>query len=252
MPTGEDESQDYVNAGGQTQLILVDNKRANAKSRYFSKAYMSAFGDLSFAKYGALLDALPWKQVKAFRGKVTRSSCWFTVAPCVCPYKYGRNVQPPWEAQPMPEWMIEIGNILSRAFERDTKLINSCNANRYDDDTQDLYWHKDNEDLFRRSDTQRDVFIISVSFGASRPFHIRANFDHDVVKVMLHDGCCMSMEGYFQDKYQHMLAAGSGICDNNASSGGSSSSSLPDPNKVRFNLTYRFVHRHLKSCPMRN
>ena len=151
----------------------------------------------------------------------------------------------------MPEWMIEIGNILSRAFDRDTNLINSCNANMYADNTQDLYWHKDNEELFRRSDTQRDVFIISVSFGASRPFHIRANFDHELVKVMLHDGCCMSMEGLFQDKYEHTLALGSGISNNHANgSEGSSSSTLPDPNKVRFNLTFRFIHRHLKSCPM--
>lgn len=248
MPPGNDV---YLNAGRQKQLIYVDDKGCNVFGRYYAKEYVSAFSDIGIDKYGSLLRDLPWEAVKANhgRGVVTRSSCWFTNEPCECKYKYGNKF---WKSNPTPAWIMDIGKALCDLLEVKHDAINSCNANKYTCDTEDLYWHSDGESLFRANDAfDRDVFIVSVSFGATRAFHVRKKFHHNSVKLWLHDGDVATMEKCFQDKYEHTVPKGSFIGDDYPiGQGPSSSSSSSGAQSLRYNLTFRLIKRHCKECPL--
>ena len=237
----DEDLKECLNYVEQDAFHIVNSE--DSVSRFFSSNYISQFGVFKFSEYQDRLALLPWKEVKDFKGKkVTRSSCWFTNEPCLCPYKYGRTF---WDSNPTPQWMKDMASSLCLAFELPDYSCNSCNANRYASDDEDLVWHADNEDMFRQTDFQRDVFIISISFGATRVFRVRRNFAPDSTKVLVRDGDCVSMEKRFQDKWQHSIAAG-GV---DTGQGASSSSS---PGSLRFNLTFRLVKRHCPKCPCRH
>ena len=229
-------------------MVYLDDKSNNAYGRYFSKEYVNAFSDIGIEKYGDKLRNLPWEPVKAQHGKghITRSSCWFANDPCSCQYKYGNK---PWDANPTPEWIIGIGKVLCDLLELSHDAINSCNANMYTCDNEDLYWHSDGEPLFRANDAfDRNVFIISISFGCTRGFHVRKKFDHKKVKLWLHDGDVATMEQAFQDKYDHCVPKRNIGTD--YPQGSPSSSSSSGLQSLRYNLTFRLIKRHSKKCPL--
>ena len=151
----------------------------------------------------------------------------------------------------MPQWVTDIGKVICQVTNDDVSEINSCNANWYVGEKEDLYWHQDDEDLFRTSDSFRDVRIFSISFGVTRDFGFRIKYSHDHQFVSLRDGDIMTMEGIFQDKYQHCLFPGSvsepvqePVLTNTPIN-----ESL-DFNE-RFNLTFRLIKRHNKGCACR-
>ena len=117
--------------------------------------------------------------------------------------------------------------------------FNSCNANAYTMPNHDLYFHYDNESLFREADSpsaKRSVLIGSVSFGEPRDFAIRRSYSGDApLHVTLCDGDILTMEGLFQDNFQHALLPRK-TKDNQASS----STTM----NARFNLTFRRIQRH--------
>ena len=164
------------------------------------------------------------------RKAVTRSSCWFVKDDCKCPYKYSKSKT--WQPHPFPKWMEEAANFLSDLLGCEIPF-NSCNANLYETYNQDLYWHSDDEELFRQSEFQRETCIASVSFGASRKFSVRKKYSSDDKSIELMDGDILSMEGLFQDKFDHIIRKGL--------VGGSR----------RVNLTFRVLRRHSKGCPQR-
>ena len=83
--------------------------------------------------------------------------------------------------------------------------FDSFNANLYGHSSQDLYWHSDDEDMLRLSELQRDTFKVSVSFGASRMFSVRKEYTSQEVPIELRDGDVLSMEGLFQDRFDHIV-----------------------------------------------
>jgi alkylated DNA repair dioxygenase AlkB len=221
-------------------MVINDSR---AKCRHVSGKAVAKFGIANWEKYNVQLAELPWKAVRSMGGKQTRKSCWFTSKPCVCEYKYGRTK---WTPIVMPEWMHEIGELVYKAVDLECNF-NSCNANFYEGPEEDLYWHADNESLFRKSECERSVNIVSVSFGSSRVFGIQPNYSHDIKKIILDDGDVMSMEDLFQDKFQHAILPG----EVEPFQAGSSSSTAGLPINQRFNLTFRCVQNHSKPCPCR-
>ena len=216
------------------QHLFLDDQEANCKSRFFASHQIG--NKFSMEKFGEAFKSLPFEKVYSFdRKTVTRSSCWFTKHPCSCSYKYGKTNKA-WSPHPFPKWMDEMASELCKLYGVDDGTLNSCNANLYENNKQDLYWHSDNEDLFRLTDFQRESFIVSVSFGASREFRIRKKFSTLEKPLELRDGDVLSMEGLFQDKYDHILKKG----EENLVHG-----------SHRVNLTFRVLCRHLKGCPMR-
>lgn len=203
---------------------------------------VATFGTVNYSNYSDRLNDLPWEPVKAMNGQQTRKSCWLTVKPCSCEYRYGRRK---WPSVAMPQWVQDIGEIVYNAVNLEPNF-NSCNANLYESPEEDLYWHADNESLFRKSDADRSVNIVSVSFGSSRVFGIQANYAHDVKKIILDDGDVMSMEDLFQDKFRHAILPGE--IEPNAASGSVMENNFQGR---RFNLTFRCIRSHLKTCSCR-
>ena len=181
------------------------------------------------------LRELPLKDVLSQSGLVTRQSCWLTANGCTCKYSYGNAIQrkSPWEPTTFPVWMQQMAKALEQKLELPDNFLNSCNANHYVLAKHDLYWHSDNEKLFRFSETQREVLIVSVSFGVSRTFGIRKGYGSKELFFDLEDGDILAMGGRMQDEYQHCIRPQA----SNQQSGS------------RFNLTFRHIPKHEEGCP---
>jgi alkylated DNA repair dioxygenase AlkB len=194
--------------------------------------------DFSLSRFSSSLKSLPWKEVKSMNGIVTRSSCWLVADTCCCTYKYGGKT---WTPSVFPEWVSEIARNLEVFLERPLFSLNCCNCNSYGKAKESLYWHSDNESLFRESDSFqsgcRNVFIVSVSFGSEREFALRQKYGTDETIVLLKNGDVLTMEGLLQDSHEHTLSPGEAI-------------EGEDP--MRYNLTFRTIFRHKSTCPKFN
>ena len=141
----------------------------------------------------------------------------------------------------MPSWVSDIKNQVAEIIKVNPVELNCCNANWYKTYKQDLYWHFDNEPLFRKSEWDRDTYIVSLSFGVSRDFCFRKPYDSAEIRVPLSNGDILTMEGRMQDRYEHTVKPGKSPMSTGAS--GSS--------QDRFNLTWRILKKHVKTCPCR-
>ena len=185
----------------------------------------------SLDNFSSLLHGLPWEEART-RGVVSRSSCWLVQHDCCCNYPYGNKL---WKPSPWPVWVEKIARALEVLLKLPEYFFNSCNCNKYEGSKENLEFHSDNEPLFKKSEFDRDVFIASVSFGATRRFSIIKKYGKAIgPPIELKDGDIFTMEGRMQDDYQHAI--------------------LPektfDPS-IRFNLTFRAILRHQKGCPHR-
>ena len=220
----------------------MDDVKLRACSRLFRHGTISSCDQFNIESYGDKLHALPWEPVVApsNRKLITRYACWLTRNPCSCPYKYGRKH---WAPSPMPSWLEYMGDTLVAGLRSVGVPLkgyagNGCNANMYSDHRHSLYWHSDDEALFRKSEFERDVLIISISFGAPREFRIRLKYSHldkDHYNRTLSDGDILTMERAMQDKYEHAVQ-GSSVSDASMSA------------DFRYNLTFRMTQRHCKAC----
>ena len=178
-------------------------------------------------------------------GILTRKSCWLVKEGCSCKYKYGKQNKH-WDPSPFPPWMHEVSAFLEAELGLERGYFNSCNANFYESANHDLYFHADNEALFRRTDaptSQRDVTIVSLSFGQSRLFSLKQNYAKgETIETTLSDGDILTMEGLLQENWQHAISKARAV-DQVASSSSKGSSS-----NARFNLTFRRIQRHNKLC----
>ncbi|CAE7457338.1 Alkbh2 [Symbiodinium natans] len=99
---------------------------------------------------------------------------------------------------------------------------NSCNVNVYDDGSQEVGWHSDDEVLFQG--LACDTRILSLSLGSARDFSWRFQGTSEVLgTVPLGDGDVATMEGLFQKHYKHAVPATSQPCGK------------------RINLTFRWI-----------
>ncbi len=174
-----------------------------------------------------LAKALPWEKVRAPDGTVKRQSCWLT-KDCPCKYKYSNTS---WKPKATPDWL----KILTQDIVKATGVPmepHGINCNLYEGHTQYLYFHADNEPI-TRTPTENST-IISLSIGATREFRVMRNFAKDHFPLALNSGDLVIMGGTLQKFYQHMVAKGTGVSDENGK-------------KLRFNFTWRFIN-HEAAC----
>ena len=130
------------------------------------------------------------------------------------PYRYSGMDHP---ARNLPSILTEINEAISQMVEIhcDTKM-NSVLCNRYQDGSESMGWHRDNEPEIDPE------CIASVSFGGTRKFKFRHCESREVVDVELESGSLLLMI-QCQKTWQHQLPK---------------TKKLVDP---RINLTYRRV-----------
>eukprot|EP00930_Biecheleria_cincta_P022965 TRINITY_DN1665_c0_g1_i1.p1 TRINITY_DN1665_c0_g1~~TRINITY_DN1665_c0_g1_i1.p1 ORF type:complete len:1140 (-),score=180.64 TRINITY_DN1665_c0_g1_i1:11-3085(-) len=172
---------------------------------------------------------LNWDRPEVNGKKLPRSACWLTAEGCCCTYRYSGTAWPNVEMSP---WFMELTDAVCKACGL-KELPNSCNANLYQDGSESVGWHADDEPFFDAK--HRDALIISLSLGAARNFLVRPLSDpKDSTTLRLENGDLCTMEGMMQKHYHHAV--------------------LPESNcrAVRINLTWRWVVKHDSECIRRN
>ncbi len=177
------------------------------------------------------LEKLPWINTYNKDHSLRLQTCWLTMGGCQCPYKYGRNK--PYKPAPFPEWLISITSRIKDLCNLNGYYLNSVNANRYDTGAQGLWWHSDDEAIFKAKN-QNNITIVSLSIGGQRDFKIKRKFgrlnDDNCKSVPLRSGDLLIMTGQMQDNWLHMVP-------------------FSDSLSTRFNLTFRFLSNHMSGCP---
>jgi len=177
-----------------------------------------------------------WLQPTGSQGlPIPRKTAWMISQNCTCRYRYGGMEVDP---ELFPPWMVHLMQTVMpacglKSFEA---MPNSCNLNLYEDGTNSVGWHADDEQLFQGR--FQDCRIISLSLGARRRFELRLNWpekgEEGLVQIMLGDGDLCTMEGMTQKHFQHRVAR-----EAHAVSG------------PRINLTWRWIAKHSPDCPAR-
>ena len=189
--------------------------------------------------YDKLKD-LKWEKIYGSSGKLLRHGCWYTNGGCTCPYAYSNQHH---QANPFEDWMIEVAHKLDELLGVfNDNFIGSVNFSRYDNDQSSVYFHADDEELFQSS--LGSATIVSMSFGASRYFSVKSNFqrDEDAKHIKLDHGDILTMEGRMQQFYQHA------VLPSNKIKGAVALAAQEGP---RFNATWRVIHKHLPKCPLK-
>lgn len=173
---------------------------------------------------------LAWERPSVGGKPLPRKAVWLTPRGCTCTYQYAGTR---WPATVMEPWFLEITERVCRACGL-SKLPNSCNANYYEDGTQSVGWHSDDEPLF--ASTRCDALIISLSLGTARSFELKRNgAKKPSLRLFLGDGDLCTMEGLTQKHYRHRVPPEKkGKCEG-----------------ARINLTWRWIVEHSRTCPQR-
>lgn len=82
--------------------------------------------------------------------------------------------------------------------------FNSCLANLYEDGSQGLGWHSDDEPALYTG-TSRENVIASLSLGATRKMSFQHKTRSDQVDLLLHSGQLMVMRGATQQHWKHCI-----------------------------------------------
>lgn len=199
--------------------ILLQHPQVNAQAKYF-KQFISP--DQQLQLFNNLYYWESWAQQNK------RHTIWMVGSKhCTCPYSYGS-----WMVQPQvfPDWLRLLANDITTRLSLPDGYLNSCNINYYPDGKATLGWHSDDEPLFGTHG--QDVFIFSLSVGASRDFSIgtKEMIPKYLANVYLKSGDAMTMEGRFQEYYKHKVEIG--MLDS----------------EPRFNLTWRHLRHHMPTC----
>ena len=170
-----------------------------------------------------------WMQPSTRWGPMPRKTAWMVAQNCAnAPaYEYGgMTVQP----TPYPVWMIELmKEVMPHCGLKELdEMPDSCNLNLYEDGTQMVGWHADDEDIFQGK--FRDCRIISLSLGVTRQFELELNWPEEGEALggsqQLADGDLCTMEGMTQKHYMHRVPEEEG----------------PEgPVGPRINLTWRWI-----------
>lgn len=99
-------------------------------------------------------------------------------------------------------------------------VFNSCLANLYENGTQAVGWHSDDEPSLTSSTAE--TVIASLSLGATRKFRFKHKKQHEVVDLLLHSGQLIVMKGQTQRYWKHAIAKSTKILE------------------PRINLTFRY------------
>lgn len=101
--------------------------------------------------------------------------------------------------------------------------FNSCLANLYENGTQAVGWHSDDEPSLI-SKTGKETVIASLSLGATRKFSFKHKFKAEKVDLLLQAGQLIVMRGATQGYWKHALAKSTRVIE------------------PRVNLTFRYFY----------
>ncbi len=124
-----------------------------------------------------------------------------------------------WEPYP---WNADLLFIKEKVEKAAGATFNSVLLNLYRNGADSVGWHRDNEE-----ELGRNPVIASVSFGETRPFHIRHKFRKELARmeIPLTHGSLLLMAGPMQHYWEHQVPK------------------TAKPISPRINLTFRFVHK---------
>lgn len=160
---------------------------------YYGPVFDPAEADL-YLDY--LLHRIPWKHDEAIMfGKhivTARRVAWYGDEN----YDYAYSGR----TRTALQWTPELKEIKS-VIEAETGVsYNSCLLNLYDDGSQGMGWHHDDEKCLGEVPN-----IASVSFGAVRRFDLRHKVSREKVFVNLDHGSLLVMKGTTQANWQHQI-----------------------------------------------
>merc|ERR1711957_45618 len=150
-----------------------------------------------------------------------------------------------WILSPVPEVLLQISEkyLGHRMYLPRSNWPNSVNLNLYEDGSETIGWHADDEPIF--DGLYQDCCIISVSLGACRTFELALQDPklvdgahsrpllQQVWRTGLNSGDVCVMEGRCQRHYFHQLPMAQGPAN------------AVGP---RVNLTYRWIRTHHSRC----
>lgn len=148
--------------------------------------------------FQVLRESVPWQsdQIKVFGKTYDQPRLTSLFADNGKTYSYSGLTMTPHTFSP------ELLQIKSKVEEKAGADFTTCLLNLYRDGRDSNGWHADDE-----KELGRNPVIASVSFGASRYFHIRHKSDKTQKhKILLEHGSLLLMQGETQHFWQHQIA----------------------------------------------
>jgi len=182
--------------------------------------------------FSTIRDGTTWLRPDGPQGPMPRKTAWMVRSGCKCPYRYGGVLVQP---QVFPAWMTDVLRTYMPycGMPKEEDWPDSCNVNLYEDGSNSVGWHSDDEALFQG--LHHDVRIVSLSLGQQRKFDLRKNWPEEGEKVQerlhLGNGALATMEGMLQKHYMHRVPREA------------------DDLGPRINLTWRWIKKHVQECP---
>lgn len=146
--------------------------------------------------YETLLHRIPWKQDEAVMfGKhivTARKVAWY--GDSNFSYTYSGTTKQ------ASVWTAELAMLKAAVEELTATRFNSCLLNLYQDGSQGMSWHSDDE-----KSLDKDSTIASVSLGAERQFRLKHKRLDEKVSVLLESGSLLVMKGTTQTHWLHSI-----------------------------------------------
>lgn len=120
-------------------------------------------------------------------------------------------------------WNLLLLNLKQQIEQITGHSFNSCLANLYENGTQAVGWHSDDEPALY-ADIQQETVIASVSLGATRKFRFKHKSKAENIDLLLQAGQLIVMSGQTQRYWKHCIAKSSKITE------------------ARINLTFRYFY----------
>lgn len=115
-------------------------------------------------------------------------------------YTYSGSQKPAWP------WSPSLAMIKAELEAQSGAHFNACLANWYQDGTESMGWHSDNEKTL-----VPQACIASLSLGASRPFEFKHQSKDIKVQLILENGSLLLMKGAIQAHWKHQLPKRQGV-----------------------------------------
>ena len=183
------------NAAGIRKTIVNNYHLPDAEVSFFDGLFSEAHANHLFEQ---LIGTTIWQQdtitIYGKKHLVPRLTAWYGDADK--PYTYSGI-----KMNPEP-WTITLNEIKQKVeAEAATKFTNVL-LNYYRNGQDSMGWHRDNE-----KELGENPIIASVSFGQTRPFHLRHKFRKDVPKltIPLTHGSLLIMKGTTQHFWEHQV-----------------------------------------------
>jgi alkylated DNA repair dioxygenase AlkB len=165
-----------------------------ARLRYFKNFFDTSEAMHYFTK---LYNEIPWHQdlIKVFGKTYDQPRLTALHANNTNPYSYSGITMHPNKMTP------ELIEIYNRITLKSSVKFTSVLLNLYRNGKDSNGWHADNEKELGKSPV-----IASVSFGATRYFHLKHRMIKDArFKILLDSGSLLLMEGATQEKWLHQI-----------------------------------------------